>query len=53
MGFSGWLPVSASSAFSAMPKTVRPMFAQYCVPAHIAHGSTVVTSVQGQSSAGE
>ena len=29
------------------------MFAQYWVPAHIAHGSTVVTSVQGQSSAGE
>ena len=36
-----------------MPNTVRPMFAQYCVPAHIAHGSTVVTSVHGQSSAGD
>jgi hypothetical protein len=36
-----------------MPKTTRPMFAQYWVPAHIAQGSTVVTRVQGQSSAGE
>ena len=36
-----------------MPNTVRPMFAQYWVPAHMAQGSTVVTSVQGQSSVGE
>ena len=35
--------------------TVEPcaMWAQYWVPAHIAHGSTVVTSVQPHSSAGE